>query len=106
MGEEGSQAADNIASSIIINKPAVFVQDFQITSHLSAKVSSLVQSLLLSLAVLLAALLRGHLVRLGRSGVGVERSELGILALLLDGLDGELLLALSRSQWSFGHMES
>lgn len=72
--------------------PAIFRT--RLSSNVSLKVSLFIQRLLLRLAVLLAALLLGHLVGLGWSRVGVERGELGVLTLLLNGLDGELLLAL------------
>lgn len=56
----------------------------------------LVQSLLPGLALRLVTLLLGHVLGLGGAGVGVEGSELGVMAALVDGLDGELLLSLAR----------
>jgi len=56
----------------------------------------LVQSLHLGLALLLGSLFLGHLLGNGGSGVRVKGRHL-VLDLVLDGLDGELLLALWRS---------
>ncbi len=51
------------------------------------------------LTVLLGALLRGHVLRNGRAGMSLVSSRLGVDALvLLDGLDAELLLALSNGR--------
>lgn len=54
-----------------------------------------VQSLLARLTVFLGAFLRRKVLSNGRSGMSVVSGELGIDGLLVvDGLDGELLLAL------------
>jgi len=61
--------------------------------------SSLVQSLLLGSAVLTASLLGRQVVRASWAGVGAESIELGVLGLVgivVDGLDAELLLALEK----------
>jgi hypothetical protein len=53
----------------------------------------LVQVLLPGLALLLGALLSGHVIRPGRTGVAAKNTKL-VGGLVLDGLNGELLLAL------------
>ena len=46
------------------------------------------------MTLLLGVFLRGQVLRLSGAGVGVEGSKLGVGTLLVDRLDGELLLTL------------
>lgn len=65
-----------------------------------ASQGSLVQSGLSRLAILPGTLLLGQLLGSCRAGMRVERSEFGVHAALLDGLDLELLLALRKCEYS------
>lgn len=75
--------------------PCLVVQSCQQAKEKS-RCLFLVQSLHLGLALLLGSLFLGHLLGNGGSGVRVKGRHL-VLDLVLDGLDGELLLALWQS---------